>query len=67
MTLKEVIDIGRVLGATTIGEADAIAAKLCHELGLISGEDWESYCDEYASWRAAYEETFGGNFEDCKI
>lgn len=67
MTLKEAIEIGRAVGATTIGETAGVIMKLYSEFLLISDENWQTYCEEYASWRAAYEETFGVAFENCKI
>jgi hypothetical protein len=34
---------------------------------FTSDEEWQEWCDEYETWRAAYEETFSLPFEDCKI
>ena len=71
MTLKEAIDIGRACGATTIGEVAGLMMKFYSEIFcpdlFPTDESWEQWCDEYETWRAAYEECFSLPFEDCKI
>ena len=71
MKLKEAIDIGRAMGATTIGEVAGLMSKLYADFrrrDLFPDEQsWEDWCDEYETWRDEYEKTFSLAFEDCKI
>ena len=66
MELKEAIDIGRALGAKTIGDVIGVMSHLM-EFGLLGESDWQEFWDQYVSWQTAYEETFGAEFENCKI
>lgn len=68
MTLKEAIDIGRVMHCTTIAEVDKLIFHLYEDMDIWTEEEMHEYWDDYEIWCNLYHKEFPTlKFADLKI
>lgn len=66
--MQEAVELTKVAGGTTMGDVAIYMLKLYTELGQLTDEEWEKYCDDYEAWQRTYSDNFPGQyFEDCII
>ena len=68
MTLKEAIDIGRVMHCETIADVDSLMLHLYEDMGIWSEDELQEYWHDYETWCKLYHEEFpNAKFFDVKI
>ena len=68
MTLKEAIDIGRVMHCVTIADVDDLIYHLYEDMGIFSEQELQEYWDDYETWSKLYHDEFpNAKFIDVKI
>ena len=68
MTLKEAIEIGRIMHCITIADVDELVFHLYEDMGIWTEEELNEYWDDYEIWCRLYHEEFpNSKFIDVKI